>query len=387
MNALLTAMQITPDLALVMAIEGHRHTVLWQGQTLVCSIKGVLKKTGIFIRVGDAVTLDEISPPQATARIVAVAPRQTSLERPRIANVTQVLVTVACEQPLFSFETVDRLLAHAKLSGLQAVILLTKTDLLSAKALETLLQEMLSVYQSTLGIQVLPLSVFSKGVSTAEDKLALSSLLSGHVSVLAGPSGVGKSSLLNALLPHASLKTGEISQKLQRGTHTTRHVALLPLDDALDNVLQGGLIADTPGFSQLTFQDYSPIAVRNAFLELSPSESGGGLSCPFDDCLHEPHDTTCTLKPGIHIKPSRYASYLGMLLEAKAGQVQREARSQKSSFGLRVRDGKHGQTGLSLRLEGEHRQAGRNTERQKASRDMACEQLQVMADDALFEED
>ncbi|MEB3245900.1 MAG: ribosome small subunit-dependent GTPase A [Vampirovibrionales bacterium] len=407
--------------AWVIAIEGHRHRVLWQAapdaarQTLDCAVKGVFKKSGERICVGDWVLLGDIDATNGTARIDGLQPeaRKTLLEKPRIANVTQVLITLACDSPPLSLETLDRLLSHTLCAGLRPVLLLTKTDLIphvNDPELHSRLEHIDAFYHAQLGIPVFKLCNKPGAANPnalQQELLRLNEQLKGHVSVLAGPSGVGKSSLLNLLLPGAELRIGEVSQKLQRGTHTTRHVALLPLEPVLpkgtalspeqnlQKMQAKGWIADTPGFSQMHFEQTPPDALLKSFPELLQA----GQACLFDDCRHALSEQTCSFNsetpetpeantselpvderpgPAQAVPPWRLTHYRAFLEEAQKGEQQREARSQKAEQGQRIRHGAQGaqqQTGLGLKLEKHLRQAARNTQRQQVGKTANAEVL------------
>ncbi len=219
---------------IVRAVSGFYYVRSPEGD-VQCRARGVFKKKKESPLVGDWVTYEETDPMEGV--VTRIHPRSTELLRPPVANVEQAVVVGSLGQPEFQPELLDRFLVHAEREGLAVLILLTKRDLLEDEAEVERIQ---SIY-APAGYRVLPTSV-----RTGEGIEAVKEALRDQLSVFAGPSGAGKSSLLNAVLPAADLQTGEVSKKRGRGRHTTRHVEILDLPG-------GGQVADTPGFSQLSF--------------------------------------------------------------------------------------------------------------------------------------
>lgn len=229
--------------------------------------------------------------------VTRIHPRSTELLRPPVANVEQAVVVGSLRQPGFQPELLDRFLVHAEREGLEVLILLTKRDLLEDG---DEVERIRAIY-APAGYRVLPTSV-----RTGEGIEAVKRALQGQLSVFAGPSGAGKSSLLNAVLPAADLQTGEVSKKLGRGRHTTRHVEILDLPG-------GGQVADTPGFSQLSFGGFEETELGACFPELAARAP----DCRFRGCLHR-NEPGCRVKEAVEegeIHPSRYRNYLQFLEE------------------------------------------------------------------------
>lgn len=322
-------------------------------QLYECSLKGLLKKAikgdnqGGDILVGDCVTLDNPDEVNHTARITDIQPRSNALTRPKIANVDQVLVVYSVQQPDFDFNQMDRYLTHIAMAGIPALICISKTDL---DIDSTKLKQIQALYADTLGYPVYTTSVY-----TPESLLPIKNVLKEKITVLAGPSGAGKSSLLNVLKPALDLKVGEVSQKIERGQHTTRHVELLEID-------ANTYIADTPGFSQLRFDTIMPRTLAAVFLEFQNLES----SCTFADCLHLPDSQGCSLLENASaISKSRYQSYLDMMAEAAEYREEAQKTSQKTDYGFKTTSNKGKKDLAILRLKGKQRQVGRNTQRQQ----------------------
>lgn len=355
--------------------QAHVYTVRldWDGSEWACLLKGVLKKRGEAVLTGDRVVLDWLDPVTQTGRIAAVLPRTSQLTRPKVANVQQVLVVMPYEQPTFDPRQLDRTLAHVALTQLPCGIALTKVDLAEATqaadtpddppAAETSASpdpfaltspEQIAAFYNQLGYPVFLLSsVWPHHYSDWDRLLAW---LTGQTTVLAGMSGAGKSTLLNQLKPGLALKTGEVSSRLERGQHTTRHVALLP-------VAPGAWVADTPGFSHWQADTLSPKAVREAFCEFTPFQA----DCPFTDCYHE-EEADCAVRPlvGQTLHAGRYAHYRELLAEARQAEQQRMQQSQKQEATAKTKQRAGGEPDTEIvKLSRRHRQKSRRLERQQ----------------------
>ncbi len=260
-----------------------------------CSLRGKFRLDKTEVLVGDTVA---VKPRHDDVGVIEkVYPRKNALLRPPVANVDQALIVFAVREPDITPMLLDRFLVQSEHSGVEPVICLNKTDLSDGDHLE-----MADLYRRA-GYNVLETSVYQdKGVDSLRE------LLKGKISVLAGPSGAGKSSLLNAVQPGLSLKTGEVGKKIKRGRHTTRHVELLSLSG-------GGLVADTPGFSQLYLPDIKKEGLSLYFPEMERLLG----NCRFNGCLHV-SEPDCAVKEAVdnsEIHPLRYSHYLQFLDEIK----------------------------------------------------------------------
>ncbi|MEW6065933.1 GTPase A [Desulforamulus profundi] len=260
-----------------------------------CTLRGKFRLgKGSAALVGDRVRVTPVR--GNTGRIDEVLPRKTELFRPPVANIDQAVIVFAVQNPEPNLPLLDRFLVLAENAGVSPVVCLNKADLMSGRREH----EWLRLYRK-IGY---PTVVTSTKTGDGIDELR--QLLVGKTSVFAGPSGVGKSSLLNAVQPGLELKTGEISSKLKRGKHTTRHVELLPL-------AAGGFVVDSPGFSSLDL----PEMEREELGYYFPEFAGFTADCKFNGCLHH-HEPHCAVKKAVErgfVDKERYQNYLTFLDE------------------------------------------------------------------------
>lgn len=272
--------------------------VLTDGEIVECRPRGRFRLDRQEVLTGDLV---EVHREKNEGRIDKVLPRRTCLQRPAVANVDQALVVFTLKEPEADFQFLDRVLIHAEQAGVRAIILLNKVDLVEPEVVAAFCH----AYGEQVGFDVLPIS--------AKQEIGLEELwprLVGKVSVLAGHSGVGKSRLVRALEPaRDDVRVGELSEKLGRGKHTTRHVELVPLT-------RGGLLADTPGFTYLEFEGMEKQQVPKLFREFTPYAA----ECRFSDCMHR-KEPDCAVRDAVEagqIPRTRYESYLVFLGEIEA---------------------------------------------------------------------
>jgi len=277
------------------AISGFYY-VEKDGELIQSKARGVFRKRGINPLVGDFVTYEPDG--DNNALITVVHERKNELIRPPISNIDQALLVFSIVEPTFSPHLLDRFLTVIESYNVQPVICLTKKDLASKETLKSVME--IADYYEKIGYTVLNTFIDD------EDLLSvLQPVMEGKTTVLAGQSGVGKSTLLNTVLPELDLKTGEISEALGRGKHTTRHVVLLEI--------LGGLVADSPGFSSLEFDHINKEKLSDCFIEMKEASS----DCKFRECLHL-KEPKCAVKEKVasgEILKSRYDNYVHFLEE------------------------------------------------------------------------
>lgn len=255
-----------------------------------CRAKGIFRNKKMKPNVGDMVDIDVISEEEKTGNLVVIHPRKNQLIRPMVANVDQALVIFAVHEPEPNFQLLNRFLIMMEKQEIPVVICFNKMDLASGAEREQLLLD----YENS-GCHVL-FSSAQEGEGIPE----LKSLLRGKTTVMAGPSGVGKSSTLNSISEGKQMETGAVSEKIKRGRHTTRHSELIYLGE--DTYLM-----DTPGFSSLYLMDIDKEDLRFYFPEFGAYEN----QCRFNGCSHI-HEPGCAVKEALaegRISRMRYEDY------------------------------------------------------------------------------
>lgn len=264
-----------------------------------CKAKGIFRKNKIKPLVGDNVEMEVLDSSEKEGNIVQILPRKNSLIRPAVANVDQALVIFAAAQPDPNFLLLDRFLVMMEQQKIPVRICFNKKDLIPEKECE----RVCSIY-ADCGYEVVSTSALQE-----KGKKEIFEILEGKTTVVAGPSGVGKSSLTNLLQNQIQMETGEISQKLKRGRHTTRHSQIIRIDE--DTYL-----VDTPGFSSLYLEDMEKEELRHCFIEFQPYEG----TCKFQGCLHV-REPQCQVKQAVEdgkISRQRYENYLTLFQELSA---------------------------------------------------------------------
>ncbi|MCT6924060.1 ribosome small subunit-dependent GTPase A [Metasolibacillus sp.] len=277
------------------ALSGYYY-VYQDGELVQCRGRGVFRNRGESPLVGDIV--DYTKEGDSDGYVMKIHPRKNELVRPPIANIDQAILVFSVKEPDFNTLLLDRFLVVLESFFVQPVICLTKMDLLTADEKQRL-QEKIVDYEA-IGYTVL---TTYQDDSTLMERLY--PLLEEKISVLAGQSGVGKSTLLNTLLPDLQLKTGEISQSLGRGKHTTRHVELIEVGN--------GLLADTPGFSSFDFDTIEKEELTACFPEFQRLSE----NCKFRGCLHT-KEPKCAVKEALasgEVRQYRYEHYEQFLQE------------------------------------------------------------------------
>lgn len=278
------------------ALSGYYY--VYDGEKLIqCRGRGVFRNRGESPLVGDFVDYTlEVAGSDGT--IMKIHERQNELVRPPIANIDQGILVFSVKEPNFNTILLDRFLVVLESFSVKPIICLTKMDLLTEKETEEL-QLFIKDYEK-VGYLVLQTFKDEEGLIDR-----LQSLLEGKTSVLAGQSGVGKSTLLNTLIPDLNLKTGIISEHLGRGKHTTRHVELIEVCN--------GLLADTPGFSSFDFDTIEKEELTNCFPEIARISE----DCKFRGCLHT-KEPKCAVKAALEageVRDYRYKHYEQFLQE------------------------------------------------------------------------
>lgn len=282
---------------------GGLFEVLTENGRIACRARGTLKRDEEKVLIGDRVELDR---PDGEYVIAKVDPRKNSLIRPPIANLDALYCVIAAARPAPALETLDKLLAIAENKSVRAAIVVTKTDG-DKEAAETYA----ALYRQ-VGYPVFSVSSLSgEGIDELKADLT-AQLASGGTAAFAGASGVGKSTLLNRLLPGVSLETGEISRRVERGRHTTRHVELFPEG--------GGFVADTPGFSMLDFARFDFFSLPELF-DAFPEFASYRGKCRYTDCTHTGEGPDeCAVARAVRdgqIPQSRHDSYRALFATLK----------------------------------------------------------------------
>lgn len=273
------------------------------GRSIIeCRARGLFRLKNIKPMVGDRVAVRITEEDENSGYIEEIEERSNEIKRPPVANAEQLLIFFAVTNPEPSFLLLDKLLIAAETNSLKPVICFNKCDL----AQDDRKKELENIFVNT-GYQVVFTSKHDE-----ESIEALKNILKDKLSVFSGPSGVGKSSVMNAVQPDFMLKTGEISEKLKRGKHTTRHAEIYRLGF-------GGYVVDTPGFSSFELEGVTEYQLKELYPEIKKFDSG----CRFSDCLHY-KEPGCVIKEAVEegrISETRYNNYVRLLEEIKKAKL------------------------------------------------------------------
>ncbi|MGF6989300.1 ribosome biogenesis GTPase [Lachnospiraceae bacterium PF1-21] len=283
---------------IIKGIGGFYYVHVGESAVYECKAKGIFRKEKIKPLVGDNVEIEVLDEKDKEGSITKILPRKNELVRPLVANVDQALVVFAIKSPVPHLNLLDRFLVMMEYLEVPVVLCFNKEDIAGAEERT----ELGNIYKD-IGYPVIFTSAES-GYHVEE----LRQLLQGKTTVIAGPSGVGKSSLLNRLYPEAQMETGAISRKIERGKHTTRHSELF-------RIAQDTYICDTPGFSSLYVLATEKEELKFYFPEFAPYEG----QCRFQTCDHI-HEPACAVREALdkgQISKSRYDSYVNMYNEQK----------------------------------------------------------------------
>lgn len=308
-----------------------------QGKSFECKLREVLKKQKTEVFVGDFVEFDN-------GAITKILPRKNFITHPAVSNIDQVVIISAVKEPDLSFTQLNRYISFAKYHKLNAVLCFNKNDLSDD---DKTIEKVFSIYEP-LGYDILFTSAV-EGYGLEDFK----KILQGKTSVLCGASGVGKSSLINAV-SGINLRTKEVSDKTGRGTHTTRHCEIIKLNDK-------SRIVDTPGFSNLKFDFLMPNEVDSLFEEIGRYK----VECKFPDCLHI-HETNCAVKAHLgEIDETRYESYIDFVEEAKTYKEKVKYQGTKKETTSKLAHSK-----TAVKISSRKRESARNTKKQNIYKDI-----------------
>lgn len=283
---------------IIKGIAGFYYVKCCDRNIYECKAKGIFRKDGRKPLVGDEVLMDVIDEKERLGNITELLERRNELVRPAVANIDQALVIFAAASPKPNLGLLDRFLIQMEYKGIETVVCFNKEDLVQEEERERLR----SIYRNA-GYQVLFISALhQEGIEQLEE------VLKGKVTTVAGPSGVGKSTLVNCLQKEIVMETGEISVKIARGKHTTRHSQLMEID-------RDTYIFDTPGFSSLSVSELLPEELQSCFPEFRKYEG----QCRFLGCAHI-HEPGCGVKEALAagaVSRERYEDYVNLYAECK----------------------------------------------------------------------
>lgn len=283
---------------IIKGIAGFYYVISDDNTIYECKAKGIFRKDKMKPLVGDDVEIDVISEDDKTGNIVQILPRFNALIRPAVANIDMALVIFAIKKPNPNLNLLDRFLVMMEKQNVETVICFNKADL----ADEEELADIMDCYKNS-GYKVI---CFSAKEQTGIDEIK--AIMKNKTTTVAGPSGVGKSTFINSLLPEDEMETGEISDKIDRGKHTTRHSQLIAIDEDT-------YIMDTPGFSSLFIEEMHYDELKNYYPEFLKYED----DCRFVGCMHL-KEPDCAVKKALSdnlISKVRYENYELLVDELK----------------------------------------------------------------------
>lgn len=283
---------------IIKGIAGFYYIYAEDGNIYECKAKGIFRKDNFKPLVGDNVEITVLNEEEKEGSVTSILPRRNSLIRPAVANVDQAFLIFAMENPKPNFLLLDRFLIMMEQQEIPAVICFNKKDVGDKDEMEKLYE----IYTGC-GYRVVLSSTYE-----GEGMDEIREILNGKTTVVAGPSGVGKSSITNCMQGEVQMKTGEISKKLKRGKHTTRHSQVIPVE-------KNTFLVDTPGFSSLYLTDMKEEELRDYFPEFVMYEP----QCRFQGCMHI-HEPGCAVKEALSegkISQQRYDNYLALYEELK----------------------------------------------------------------------
>ena len=281
---------------IIKGIAGFYYVHVVEFGVYECKAKGAFRKEKVKLLVGDNVEIDVLNEEKKLGNVVKLLPRENELIRPAVANIDQALVVFAITKPKPHFNLLDRFLVMMESKKIPIELCFNKKDIAEEKEI----RELEEIYESC-GYRI----IFTSAKEEENIKL-VKEVLRGKTTAVAGPSGVGKSSLINLFQSEIQMETGSISEKIERGKHTTRHSELIPID-------KESYIMDTPGFSSLYVNEFEKEDLKYYFPEFEQYE---GL-CKFNGCDHI-HEPNCMVKQAVEegkIHRVRYENYMEMYKE------------------------------------------------------------------------
>lgn len=281
---------------------GGNYYVDTNDSVIECRARGLFRNQNIKPLVGDKVIIRLTEENKNFGYIEEILERKNEMKRPSVSNVDQIIIVFAVKNPEPSFLLLDKLLIASELNNLVPIICFNKCDLVD----EEYLSKFMDIYRNT-GYKIIFTSKYNANLL---DKFK--ELLKDKISLFSGPSGVGKSSLMNAIDSGFELKTGNISEKLKRGKHTTRHAEIYKLNF-------GGFAVDTPGFSSFDINEIDYYELRDYYPEIREYSE----NCKFNNCLHD-KEPSCAVKEAVKsnkISEIRYNNYIKLLYEIKSNRT------------------------------------------------------------------
>lgn len=282
---------------IIKGIAGFYYVDATDGNLYECKAKGVFRKEKIKPIIGDDVVIDIIDENDFSGNIVDVKPRRNKLIRPEVANIDTALLVCALKNPDPNFLMLDKLLLHFKKQSIPVIMCFNKEDI----ADDELINQAVKTYENSGAKVVITSADKNQGIDE------LKGLLKGKITTIAGPSGVGKSSIINLLQSNVKMETGIISKKLNRGKHTTRHSEIIKID-------KDTFIIDTPGFTSIDVFDIEYDELSDFYDEFSEYEQ-----CYFTPCSHT-HEPKCGVKDAVkdgRVSEIRYNNYKKIYEELK----------------------------------------------------------------------
>lgn len=275
---------------IIKGIAGFYYVYVDSKGVFECKAKGAFRNEKIKPLVGDDVEIDIIDEEKMLGNVISIMPRRTQMIRPASANVDQAMIIFSVKSPDPNFNLLDRFLIYMESENVPCIICFNKEDLLSSIEIEEI--------KEAYSLAGYPLMFISAKDTVGIEKV--NEIIEGKTTVVAGPSGVGKSSLINLLCQNNHMETGSISKKTERGKHTTRHAELMPVRDDT-------YIMDTPGFTSLDVFGATVDNLKYYYNEFEPYND----ECRFRDCKHI-NEPDCSVKNAVNegkISKIRYENY------------------------------------------------------------------------------